>query len=1051
MDTNTDAVTITNAPTGTGTGTGTDTGAGADTGVGTVTYMDADALRDADALTDADALRDGDVSAYGVGRAAGHLPPGAAASVEPDAPGARPAPGTGTGRPGARLPFAGRAAQLGALERALRRPSCRAAVITGAPGVGKSRLAEEFLTRARSRGGHRVVRVQATDAARAMPLSALAPLLPYDSEVDGPAGFFAEVRRRAAAHRVSAGPTVLVVDDIHLLDPTSLALLSLLLADATVFLAATLPDGAPWPDALRALWRDDALRHLPLPALTSRESAALLAAAVGGPVAAPTARALWEASRGNPLLLRELLRATLAENGLGEVRGVWCLSRPLPATLPAAVADGLSGQGLDALAPDRRALLELLAVCGPIGLRDGLAHSGAEVLAELEDRRLIVSHVDGRREQLTLAHPLHARALRAGVSRLKARALLLGQADRVRGHGARRAGDALTVACWELDATGTADPELLVRAAGRALYADDVDTMCRLARAALVHGPHPRAALMLGEALGQRGAFTEGIAVLERAFAAAGPEDVGSVAVTLAVHHFYGPGRLDRALAVLAEAVHRAGPSPVLTGWEVTLLTAAGRTDLAAHALAGCPSPPPGPPSPLAPSPSPPSLVPVPVPSPSGPAARVPDSGPSLPGEPPPASNPAPALDPVPDPGPTPDPVSVPDAAGVLLLQARLRVELAVGRAEDAVRSGRAAYTAHRAVTERTEVFYPARSSYLIAAALLEAGRLDEADRTARDGLEELLAAPVPALVTWFGWVRGRIALDRGRPAEAVAHFREARAQAHLCGHRFAEQRVLAGLVLAQAYTGHAGAAAAELAAVADGPDGPWRQADTLRAHAWALRCQGRAGEALTVLGTATADALAHGERAAALTLQHDLVRWGERAAADRVTDLAATAQGPYEAARAAHARALAAADPDALTAVADTWTALGTGLLAAETLAQAASLWREPAPGQRHRTPARVVAERRATARALLLRERCEGAATPALAVLTERGPGAPAALSARELEIAHLAARGRTSKEIAAHCGLSVRTVDNTLGRVYRKLGVNDRAALGRLLAPP
>ncbi|MFI6524413.1 helix-turn-helix transcriptional regulator [Streptomyces uncialis] len=1040
MDTNTDAVTVTNAP------TDTDTGAGADSCAGTVTYRDAGALTDGDMSAYEDVGEYGapggygDGSTYGAGRAAGHSPPGATTPGERDAPGARPIPGTGTGRPGARLPFAGRAAQLGALERALRRPSCRAAVITGAPGVGKSRLAEEFLTRARHRGGHRVLRVQATDAARAMPLSALAPLLPYDSEVDGPAGFFAEVRRRAAAHRATAGPTVLVVDDIHLLDPTSLALLSLLLADATLFLAATLPDGAPWPDALRALWRDDALRHLPLPALTARESAALLAAAVGGPVAAPTARALWEASRGNPLLLRELLRATLAENGLGEVRGVWCLNRPLPETLPATVADGLSGQGLDALAPDRRALLELLAVCGPIGLRDGLAHSGPEVLAELEDRRLIVSHVDGRREQLTLAHPLHARVLRAGVSRLKARALLLGQAGRVRGHGARRAGDALTVACWELDATGTADPELLVRAAGRALHADDVDTMCRLARAALVHGPHPRAALMLGEALGQRGAFTEGIAVLERAFAAAGPEDVGSVAVTLAVHHFYGPGRLDRALAVLAEAVGRAGPSPVLTGWEVTLLTAAGRTDLAAHALAGCPASPPGPES----APGPSSAL-APSPSPSGPDALAPDPGPSLPGPPVPAANPAPAFAPVPDPAPAPDP------AGVLLLQARLRVELAVGRAEDAVRSGRAAYTAHRAVTERTEVFYPARSSYLIAAALLEAGRLDEADRTARDGLEELLAAPVPALVTWFGWVRGRIALDRGRPAEAAAHFREARAQAHLCGHRFAEQRVLAGLVLAQAYMGHAGAAAAELAAVAEGPDGPWRQADTLRAHAWALRCQGRAGEAVAVLGTATADALAHGERAAALTLQHDLVRWGERAAADRVTDLAATAQGPYEAARAAHARALAAADPDALTAVADTWTALGTVLLAAETLAQAASLWREPAPGERHRTPARVVAERRATARALLLRERCEGAATPALAVLTERGPGAPAALSARELEIAHLAARGRTSKEIAAHRGLSVRTVDNTLGRVYRKLGVNDRAALGRLLAPP
>ncbi|WP_370217121.1 LuxR C-terminal-related transcriptional regulator [Kitasatospora sp. GAS1066B] len=56
----------------------------------------------------------------------------------------------------------------------------------------------------------------------------------------------------------------------------------------------------------------------------------------------------------------------------------------------------------------------------------------------------------------------------------------------------------------------------------------------------------------------------------------------------------------------------------------------------------------------------------------------------------------------------------------------------------------------------------------------------------------------------------------------------------------------------------------------------------------------------------------------------------------------------------------------------------------------------------------------------------------------------GALAVLTAREREIAGLASTGMTSGEIAGALVLSVRTIDSHLGRIYRKLGVPNRASL-------
>lgn len=66
-------------------------------------------------------------------------------------------------------------------------------------------------------------------------------------------------------------------------------------------------------------------------------------------------------------------------------------------------------------------------------------------------------------------------------------------------------------------------------------------------------------------------------------------------------------------------------------------------------------------------------------------------------------------------------------------------------------------------------------------------------------------------------------------------------------------------------------------------------------------------------------------------------------------------------------------------------------------------------------------------------------------------QNPSPEAVLTASELRAAELAASGATNREVAAALFVSVKTVEGTLSRVYRKLGVRSRTDLARLVPPP
>ncbi|KUI33643.1 LuxR family transcriptional regulator [Mycobacterium sp. IS-1590] len=61
------------------------------------------------------------------------------------------------------------------------------------------------------------------------------------------------------------------------------------------------------------------------------------------------------------------------------------------------------------------------------------------------------------------------------------------------------------------------------------------------------------------------------------------------------------------------------------------------------------------------------------------------------------------------------------------------------------------------------------------------------------------------------------------------------------------------------------------------------------------------------------------------------------------------------------------------------------------------------------------------------------------------------PAALTAAELRIAELAAAGLTNRDVAGELFLSAKTVEATLARVYRKLGIRSRIELARVMGQP
>jgi DNA-binding CsgD family transcriptional regulator len=167
----------------------------------------------------------------------------------------------------------------------------------------------------------------------------------------------------------------------------------------------------------------------------------------------------------------------------------------------------------------------------------------------------------------------------------------------------------------------------------------------------------------------------------------------------------------------------------------------------------------------------------------------------------------------------------------------------------------------------------------------------------------------------------------------------------------------------------------------------------------------------------------------------NDLVRFGRaEEVVERLRWLVGVVDGPLVRAHFGHAVAVADGDPDALQVVVADYEALDVLAYAAEAAAELGELLQRRGEGR-----LATAAMQRSTE----LATRAGGLRTPPLA----RGAGVEP-LTAREREVALLAAGGRSSREIADVLYLSTRTVETHLARVYRKLGISTRSELAAAL---
>ena len=314
-------------------------------------------------------------------------------------------------------PLVGRHEEIELFAATLADPRAHGFVIHGAAGVGKTRLADQCLALADAQGRN-VARATAIESARSIPLGALAHLLPTgigDERCDLVA-VMSEVRPVLQAQALN-GPLVLFVDDLQLLDTTSATFVGQLVDADLVFLVATVRADTPLPAGLDSLWLRARVRRIDLDDLDRAAVDTLLHLVLRGPVEANTVTEIWTASRGNILFVRELVLGAIDGGHLVFQHGVWRLVGALVTT---PRLRELVAARLGALEPAVADALDRLAVWEPTGLSALEDVVGGECLEVLDGAGLLAVRVEGRRQIVSLAHPLYGEILRSRMPGLTA-------------------------------------------------------------------------------------------------------------------------------------------------------------------------------------------------------------------------------------------------------------------------------------------------------------------------------------------------------------------------------------------------------------------------------------------------------------------------------------------------------------------------------------------------------------------------------------------------------------------------------------------------------
>lgn len=331
----------------------------------------------------------------------------------------------------ARSPLVGRRRELSRVGEVLSRVAAGATrwlVLSGPPGIGKTRLAEEVGAMAAAGGGD-VVWVNCPDERATPPWWPMRQLVRAlgadpDDVLRVPAHADPDTARFLVYERVQslleAAPRMLtvVVDDVQWADTASasaLAYIASALRDHRVLVVLTVRDGDHAAEVARLLStvaRGEDNRHIAVPALSSEDVAALANVVAEDPVTAAEAAELAARTGGNPFFVSEYARLPRDERAANEipraVRSV--LDRRLAALDPAVMAvlrtAAVIGDVIDAAA------VPVLAAATGLDL-DTLA----DHLDEAADERIVIAaHATDGYE---FAHGLLRDQLLAGIPALR--------------------------------------------------------------------------------------------------------------------------------------------------------------------------------------------------------------------------------------------------------------------------------------------------------------------------------------------------------------------------------------------------------------------------------------------------------------------------------------------------------------------------------------------------------------------------------------------------------------------------------------------------------
>ncbi len=829
----------------------------------------------------------------------------------------------------------------------------RGAVLSGPAGVGKTSLAAVVAERVEA-SGDPVERIVATEASRTISFGALAPLLTDDVSPQHPA-LVVQAIHRHQRERAGDRPTLLVIDDAHLLDDQSAAAVLGLVTSGSLRVVATVREGTPAPDAVHALWKDGYLPRHEITPFDRDGTRAFLTSVLGGEVGSGTASFLWQHTRGNALYLSELVRDATTNDHLVEQQGVWIWRGDL--TVPPRLADlldrrfdGLDAAGLDALAA--------LVLGEPLALATLEAVASIEGVAELEARQIVAG--GGHDPRLRFAHPMIGAAAVRHITPTRRRRI----ADALTAAGGGGADDVVRRAMWQLDGSGRPDVELL-RDAAAAVFLTQPDLARRFVERALPHDETPLSALLLADAHAELGDVDAARAAQGVAFSKVrSDEDLLRARLNVVSLTAFSDRRPDVALDLLAEA---RADLPDRFGTEIDSMAAQLTVFSArpAEALAL--------------------------------AEQV--------------------LDAAPDRASAIRATSV-RVIGLAMVDRSVEAIALAGRLLADVVDGPASPYAQGIAHIAAQV---ARFVYWVDQA---APATDPSGRW-----------PVPPpgggdqARVFHPLFDGGRRLLQGRAEAAVAPLREAVVQQR-SGEGLLRSEAVALLSVALAATRRTADARDLLARSA--PDRvavypglrPWAESAVAAA-------EGRPA-AVDLAFAAFADARAAGSPISAVAYLASAARYGAVGpAAARLGELDGELESPITRARALGITARASGDGTALLEAAEAHAALGIIDEAAHLAALAVA-----ALGQDRSSP-------RARAAVLaddLRRQLGRGdAAAPV--------PGSQ--LTRRELEIATLAATGRSDSDIAAALVISVRTVESHLAAAYRKLGIGSRRGLAAALA--